>query len=310
MPSWRLARHQLQWGRNIALADPHDLYGLPLDQFVSERGALAKSLRGEGRREQAAEVAGLRKPSVAAWAVNQLVRTQCDAVAALFEAGDQLQRAESELLAGRGDAAALRKAAERERAAVDQLAQAARGLLSSQGHELAQSMLDRVSATLHAAAVDEGARALVRDGCLASEPRHVGFGASVATGAPTPAERAPARKAKADSRRVAEKAESGARRVAEKAESGARRVAEKAESDARRAAKKAESDARRAAKKAESDARRAAERAARDVQIAEDRRDRAGNSLRAAEAELSAAREHAEAAVLAHERASQALRGG
>jgi hypothetical protein len=50
-------------------------------------------------------VAKLRKPSVAAWAVNQLVRTQGRAIGELFDAGDALQRAQSDLLAGRGDAA-------------------------------------------------------------------------------------------------------------------------------------------------------------------------------------------------------------
>ena len=58
------------------MTDQRELYGLPLDRFVAERAALAKSLRSEGQREQADQVAKRRKPSVAAWAVNQLVRTQ------------------------------------------------------------------------------------------------------------------------------------------------------------------------------------------------------------------------------------------
>ena len=157
--------------------EPRDLYGLPLDRFVAERGALAKSLRADGKRDEAAEVAKLRKPSVAAWAVNQLVRTQSREVKALFKAGDQLQRAQADLLAGKGDAGKLRAAAEREREAVDELTEAARGLLSSEGHELAQATLDRVSDTLHAAALDEDARGAVQDGCVVRELRHVGLGA-------------------------------------------------------------------------------------------------------------------------------------
>src|ERR671929_141560 len=70
---------------------PDDLYGLPLDRFIAERGALAKALRGEDRRDEAAEVAKLRKPSAAAWAVNQLVRTQGRAVGELFDAGDAVR---------------------------------------------------------------------------------------------------------------------------------------------------------------------------------------------------------------------------
>src|SRR3954451_21313497 len=53
-----------------------ELYGLALDEFVPRRDALAKRLRADGRREEAAEVAALRKPSVAAWAANQAIRSQ------------------------------------------------------------------------------------------------------------------------------------------------------------------------------------------------------------------------------------------
>ena len=52
------------------------LYGLPLEDFVAERDALAKRLRGEGRREDAQAVKALAKPTVAAWAVNQAVRAR------------------------------------------------------------------------------------------------------------------------------------------------------------------------------------------------------------------------------------------
>ena len=34
--------------------ETHDLYGLPLERFVPERTALTKSLRAEGKRDEAA----------------------------------------------------------------------------------------------------------------------------------------------------------------------------------------------------------------------------------------------------------------
>ena len=200
--------------------DPHDLYGLPLDRFVAERSALAKALRREGRREEAAEVATLRKPSVAAWAVNQLVRTQRREVASLFEAGDALQRAHCELLAGGGDGDLLREAMARERDAVSGLAEKATGLLSSQGHELTPTTLERVSETLHAAALDQDARAQVRDGCVHRELRHVGLGSSaVAEARPSRVGRTPRRgdRNKARQLEAARKAETDARRVAGRA---------------------------------------------------------------------------------------------
>ena len=75
--------------------DVNDLYGLPLERFVPERTALARGFRSAGRRDEAAAVAALRKPSVAAWAVNQLIRTQRRAVADLFQAGDALREAQA-----------------------------------------------------------------------------------------------------------------------------------------------------------------------------------------------------------------------
>ncbi|HET6865438.1 MAG TPA: hypothetical protein VFH80_05925 [Solirubrobacteraceae bacterium] len=158
------------------MPDADELYGLPLDRFVPERTALARELRRAGRREEASEVAALRKPSVAAWAVNQLVRTQGKGVDELFEAGDALRAAHDQVLAGSADAGSLRTGVARERAAVEALSKLAGGLLTSDGHELSPTIIERVSETLHAAALDDDARAQVRDGRLERELRHVGLG--------------------------------------------------------------------------------------------------------------------------------------
>lgn len=251
------------------MTDASDLYGLPLERFVPERGALAKSLRAEGDREQAASVAGWRKPSIAAWAVNQLVRTQDRAVASLFQAGDVLLHTQAELLAGRGDARALREAAERERVAVDDLVKTSRGLLSTKGYELTQATLDRVTATLHAAALSAEAREKVRDGCLERELRYVGFGT---TEAPD----------EAKGSRHAERAE------AKRAE---RERAEKLD----------------LARKAEADARQVAERTDAEHQAAQARRDDVAAELRTADAALDKARQKSEEAAQAHRLARQAL---
>jgi hypothetical protein len=254
--------------------EPRDLYGLPLERFVPERAALAKTLREEGRREQAAEVSALRKPSVAAWAVNQLVRTQGRIIDSLYEAGDRLQQAQAGLIAGRADPQAMREAMMRERAAVNELVDKARGLLSSQGHELSPATLERVSETLHAAALDADARAEVRDGCLHKELRHVGLGSG---GAPP----------------AASKRARGGRSKSAPGAPG----------------KDAKRDAQRlsAARKAEADARRAAERTGRELKGAREHRDRLARSLDEAEAALAAAQERADQAERAHERASAAL---
>jgi len=219
------------------MSEARDLYGLPLNRFIAERGALAKTLRSGGDRARAAEVARLRKPSVAAWAVNQLARTQQRAVAELFVAGDRLQRAHSELLAGRGDARALQEAAERAPAATDELTATARGLLSSKGHELSAVTLERVRETLNAAALDQAARAKVSDGSLERELRHIGLGDS---GGPI-ATRRPARRP-SDAQRAAERAAKELRTAQEKRDRAAHALAdaEAALAGAQRAAEQAQ----------------------------------------------------------------------
>jgi hypothetical protein len=167
----------------VAADDADDLYGLALDAFVPERDALAKRLRGEGRRDDAAAVKALRKPSVAAWAVNQAVRSQPKAARTLWDAGDALIAAQDDLLGGSGDPRALRAAVEEERAAVDALVEAARGLLTSEGRDLGDTTLERVRETLHAAAIDPEAREDVAAGRATRELAHAGlgpFGASIA----------------------------------------------------------------------------------------------------------------------------------
>jgi hypothetical protein len=168
----------------------------------------------------------------------------------------------------------MREAMMRERAAVNELVDKARGLLSSQGHELSPATLERVSETLHAAALDADARAEVRDGCLHKELRHVGLGSG---GAPP----------------AASKRARGGRSKSAPGAPG----------------KDAKRDAQRlsAARKAEADARRAAERTGRELKGAREHRDRLARSLDEAEAALAAAQERADQAERAHERASAAL---
>src|SRR4051812_24933250 len=134
--------------------DADDLYGLPLREFVPARDALAKRLCGEGRREDAAAVAALRRPSVAAWAVNQLMRTQRRAAAELLDAGAALFETQAGVLSGRGSAADLRTAAERQRRAVDALRGQAAGLLDEHGRAPSTQTLERVGETLHAISLD------------------------------------------------------------------------------------------------------------------------------------------------------------
>ncbi len=67
-----------------------ELYGLDPNDFVAARNDLVRRLRKAGERAVAAEVAKLRRPTPAAWAVNQLVRRHRAEVEELVRKGEEL----------------------------------------------------------------------------------------------------------------------------------------------------------------------------------------------------------------------------
>jgi hypothetical protein len=142
-----------------------ELYGLALDEFTGARDALAKRLKADKRREDADAVSALRKPSVAAWAINQAVRGQRADADALLEAGADLREAHEAMLGG-GDASEVRAASERERDAVRALTKHA---LAALGERASDATAEKIRATLHAVAADGELRVQVQAGRLQRE---------------------------------------------------------------------------------------------------------------------------------------------
>ena len=172
--------------------DADRLYGLPLADFVPERTALAKRLRADGRREEAAVAAKLPKPTVAAWAANQVLRSQPADARALFAAGEALAQA---------DRTTLRAAIAEHREVLGRLMAAARGLLDPDGKSLSAATTEKVMQTLNAASLDPELRDEARAARLVSEHTFSGLGLRLAPeGAPpVPATRG---REKASDRRV------------------------------------------------------------------------------------------------------------
>jgi hypothetical protein len=156
------------------------LYGLPLEDFVAERDALAKRLRADGRRAEADEVKALRKPPAVVWAVNQLMRTQSKPAKALIAAADRAAK-------NPGDRDALRAHHD----ALDELTAAGAGLLSGKGRGLSDDALLRVRSALHAASLDRDAREDFIAGRLSEEPAPADFAAITAMPAPKSKKKAP-----------------------------------------------------------------------------------------------------------------------
>jgi hypothetical protein len=263
--------------------DPVDrLYGLPLDAFVGERDGLAKQLRAAGQRDEANAVKALKKPSVAAWAVNQALRTQSKAARELWNAGDALAAAQEAILAGKGSGADLRAATERERAAVEPLVDAARGLLTASGGDLSEVTIERVRQTLHAGAIDPDAREEVASGRAVRERAPQGlFGGGVAE-APAPR----ARKAEAAPVKRGSKADAPAKRDS-KADAAAKREAAKRERE-EAARERKEAAARERARKA---AQQRVDKAEKALATAEQRTADAAERLEQARGDERAAAE-------------------
>jgi hypothetical protein len=143
------------------------LYSLGPEVFTKERDEAAKRLREQGDREASALVKGLKKPTVAAWAVNQLSRRRPDLVAELLEAGAELRAAQRAVLSGsrKGD---LREGTERRREAVALLIDETAATFREAGRDPAPHE-DAIRSTLEAASADEAIGELVRAGRLTKE---------------------------------------------------------------------------------------------------------------------------------------------
>jgi hypothetical protein len=287
-----------------------ELFGLAPDEFVAARDELARRLRREGDPEAARRVKALRRPPLSAWAVNQLARGQEPALDPLLAAGERLRAAHRAALAG-GDAAELRAAAKAEREAVAGLVTAALAQLREAGHPVTDATLDRVAATLHAAAASPEAADLVRHGRLTADLDPSGFGtapddfeAAAAAGA---AGRAARRSAGTGPGRGRGRGRIAARAGRDAAAEGNGDRAGAVEDDA--AARRAR---RVAALAARDDARKRARLAADQAVLATRHAERLGRLADQAEREASRARATAaaaiEAASAARERATRAAK--
>jgi hypothetical protein len=188
---------------NVVEETADELYALPPAEFTRARDERAKALRKAGDREEADAVKALRKPTVAAWALNQLARRRPKQVEGLIAAGEDLRAAQEELLAG-GDRKAFQSAAATERDQVAELAREAVELAAEEGERPSPALTEKVATTLHAAALDEETAEELRAGRLVREREAIGgFGAMSAE---APARSAPARSPKSKSAEAAKPA--------------------------------------------------------------------------------------------------------
>jgi hypothetical protein len=162
-----------------------ELYGLPLNDFVPGRNALARDLRKSGDTERAAEVAKLKRPSVAAWAVNQLARRNRKELDLLLDAGHRLRTGQLQAME-KGEQARFDAARQDHDRAVRELVADARELLAGERAATTDQMISSIERTLRYASIDEEHRAELASGTLTTEVEAPGFGAFAGIALPPP----------------------------------------------------------------------------------------------------------------------------
>lgn len=149
----------------IALAD--ELYAAPLADFTPLRDAAAKQAKADAGTDRSAATAamaavkGLKKPSVAAWVVNLLVRRESDQVDQVLTVGAALREAAAAL-----DGDELRALTKQRRQVTAAVTTVARRVALAEGVKVTPAIADQIESTLTAAMLDEGAAAAVRSGLL------------------------------------------------------------------------------------------------------------------------------------------------
>ncbi|MCC3775839.1 hypothetical protein [Streptomyces sp. UNOB3_S3] len=262
-----------------------ELFLLRPEEFTAARDRLAARAVRDGDRELARRLKALRRPTLAAWVCNLLVRNRPDEARALIRLGEGLREAHRTL-----DGGELRELGRRQRVLVASLSREARRLAEDAGHRVGDAVAREVEETLYAVLADPGAAEEWVTGRLsrplAGAPGFPGLlpGPADRLAAP-PSPAPPGREAGAEAGEGAE--------VADLAEARERRVRERRRDElglARRRAERAAADVR-ACETELARVREAADRAERDERTAGQRLTELTAELDAARARRSAAEE-------------------
>ncbi len=165
--------------------DLDTLYGVPPPEFTALRGQLVAQAKKRGETDAARTIGAARRPTVAAWVVNALVRADPAAADRLAELRAQLQAAHAAM-----DGARIRELTAAQRRVVTDLTRA--GLAAARVDSPTPALRADITNTLQAAIADPGVHA--RLGRLEKAEEWSGFGdfgVSMAGGAGRPDTDAP-----------------------------------------------------------------------------------------------------------------------
>ncbi len=132
------------------------LYAGSADAFTEARNTAAREV---GDKSLAAQIKKLKKPSVAAWAINVLVRRESEQIDSVLQLAESL-RAAAEALDGNE----LRALTRQRRQLTTALASSAKSLAREAGVRLTDPVVEQVEGMLNAAMLDPVAAQAVRTG--------------------------------------------------------------------------------------------------------------------------------------------------
>ncbi|MEU0031342.1 hypothetical protein [Streptomyces sp. NPDC006335] len=275
-----------------------ELYTTPPGEFVARREELAAAAKAAGNTDDARRIHTARRPTLAAWAANILLRSQPHESRQFLELGQALREAYRTL-----DAPEINELTEQRRRIVAALSRQAAQLAEEAGHRLSESARQGVENTLRAVLTDPDAAARWAGGRLegALTPPSDFPGTAPPTGtadkprgtaAPRPTARTRAKNELAERRRQRQELLDHARSAAEETAQRLRKArAQEAEAEA-----------------AWQRARDRHDQARQQVSTAEQQLEQAHEELQRAEREQQAAEERSHAAADAHAQARQEAR--
>jgi hypothetical protein len=131
----------------VKLEDDIDgLFKLPLAEFTGARNSLAARLKQAGSANDANLVKALAKPSISAWAVNQLYWKQREAFDRLLAAGQRFRQAQTSRTSKK--ISDMRGSLNTRREALTHLSDLATALLRDAGHNPTTDTMHRITTTL------------------------------------------------------------------------------------------------------------------------------------------------------------------
>jgi hypothetical protein len=140
-----------------------ELYLGSREDFLPTRTERVRQARAAGDRDLAARIGALRKPTVGAWLVNQVVRQHPDRLAALTELAERLRSVHQH-----GDGEQIRAAGRDRQALLRSLDGVVREVAAAAGLRLGADAVNQVTTTFQSALVDPAALQAVRSGRLAA----------------------------------------------------------------------------------------------------------------------------------------------